>query len=65
MQKSFDDKMVPLQPLAKDYYNGNEGPLRQDGMIWTTSFNFGVNCATKHLILRLWEKDESTLEVQW
>lgn len=65
LQKVMDAKMKPLQAAAKEFYNGNEKPLRDDGSVWTTGFNFGVNCAEKHLILRLWEKDSAIVELQW
>lgn len=48
-----------------EYYNGNEQPLRDDGSIWTTSFSFGVNCAKKHVILKLWEREDVIYEYQW
>nr|AIF26651.1 hypothetical protein [uncultured bacterium fosmid pJB77G10] len=54
-----------IEPAIEYYYKGNEKPLRDNGGIWTTSLNFGVNCATKHLILRFWEKDDTIFEYQW
>lgn len=57
--------MVPHQAAAREFYAGNEGPLRDDGTIWTTGFNFGVNCAEKRLVLRLWESDGVIVDYRW
>lgn len=65
MQKGFEAQMAPFKEASLAYYNGNEKPLRDNGKVWTTSFNFGVNCGKKHLILRLWEKDNVQIEYQW
>lgn len=66
LKAQYIEKNKPfIQPAYEYYYNDNEQPLRDNGGIWTTSLNFGVNCAAKHLILRLWEKDSSVFEYQW
>ena len=65
MQRQMEEKFTPLQPLLKAFYAGDEQGLRSNGSVWTTSFNFGVNCAEKYLILRFWEKDSVILEWQW
>jgi|GEM_PF-2966014 Penicillin V acylase and related amidases len=65
LQKGFEQYMEPFQSAAAEYYKGNEQPLRDAGNVWTTSFNFGVNCAQKHLYLRFWEKDDVIFECQW
>ncbi len=36
----------------------DEKPLRDDGSVWTTSLNVGVNCAEKEMKIRFWENDE-------
>ncbi len=36
----------------------DEKPLREDGGIWTTSLNVGVNCARREMKVRFWENDE-------
>ncbi|MCR4677109.1 MAG: linear amide C-N hydrolase [Sphaerochaetaceae bacterium] len=43
----------------------NEKPLRDDGKIWTTSLNVGVNCAQKELKIRFWENDEVIFHMQF
>ncbi len=43
----------------------DEKPLRDDGAIWTTSMNLGVNCTQKMLKARLWENDDIILEVKF
>ena len=65
LQKRIDDMLTPYQAAAKEFYAGNEKPLRDSGSVWTTGFNFGVNCAKKHLILRLWEDSDAIFEYQW
>lgn len=65
MRLGFIEYMKPFQEAAAEYYKGNEQPLRNAGNVWTSSFNFGVNCAQKHLYLRFWEKDNVVFECQW
>lgn len=65
LHQGFVKYMEPFQSAAAEYYKGNEQPLRDAGNVWTTSFNIGVNCAEKHLYLRLWEKDDVIFECQW
>ena len=40
----------------------DEKPLRDDGHIWTTSLNVGVNCAERKMKIRFWENDELIYE---
>ncbi len=40
----------------------DEKPLREDGHIWTTSLNVGVNCAQKQMKIRFWENDDVIYE---
>ncbi len=65
LQRRMEAEMVPHQAAAREFYAGNEKPLRDDGAIWTTGFNFGVNCAEKRLLLRLWENDGVIVEYRW
>jgi len=65
LKEGFTKFLAPLKPAIEAYYAGNEKALRDDSTVWTTGFNFGVNCATKHLLLRLWEKDSVIYEYQW
>ena len=65
MQKGFEEQLAPYRDAIEAYYQGDEEALRENGSVWTTSFNFGVNCSTKHLILRLWERDDVIVEYQW
>lgn len=43
----------------------DEKPLRDDGSIWTTSLNVGVNCAQKEMKIRFWENDEVIYHVKF
>lgn len=43
----------------------DETPLRDDGHIWTTSLNVGVNCAQKEMKVRFWENDDIVYHVKW
>jgi len=43
----------------------DEKPLRDDGCIWTTSLNIGVNCAQKEMKVRFWENDEVIFHVKF
>lgn len=65
LQARLEAQLAPIQPLAEQYYKGNEKPLRDNGTVWTSSFNFGVNCHTKHLRLRLWEREDCVIDLQW
>lgn len=53
-----------LEKLRR-YYAGDEKPLRDDGMIWTTSLSFSVNCTKKRLTVRFWEHEDTVMEYQW
>ena len=65
MQKGFEEQLAPFHDAIVAYYEGDEEALRENGSVWTTSFNFGVNCSAKHLLLRLWERDDVIVEYQW
>ena len=43
----------------------DETPLRDDGTIWTTSLNVGVNCAKKEMKIRFWENDDVIYHVKF
>ncbi|MCR4565522.1 MAG: linear amide C-N hydrolase [Bacteroidales bacterium] len=43
----------------------DETPLRDDGTIWTTSLNIGVNCARKEMKIRFWEDDNVIYHVKF
>ncbi len=43
----------------------DETPLRDDGTIWTTSLNIGVNCAQKEMKVRFWENDDVIYHVRF
>ncbi len=43
----------------------DETPLRDDGQIWTTSVNVGVNCAKKEMKIRFWENDDIIYHVKF
>ncbi len=43
----------------------DETPLRNDGSVWTTSLNVGVNCARKEMKIRFWENDELIYKVKF
>lgn len=47
------------------YYSGDETPLREDGLIFTTGLSFTVNCTCRHLTVRFWENKETTMTYQW
>jgi len=53
-----------IQILEK-FFAGDEKELRDLGFIFTTGDNFGVNCATKHLIVCFFEQAEAVYEYQW
>ncbi|MCR5402889.1 MAG: hypothetical protein K6E91_03610, partial [Butyrivibrio sp.] len=62
MEGKFDPScMSKYEKLLAFYGYGvekDENPLRDDGQIWTTSVNVGVNCAQKEIKVRFWENDE-------
>ncbi len=62
MEGKFDpSSMSKYEKLLAFYGYGvekDENPLRDDGQIWTTSVNVGVNCAQKEIKVRFWENDE-------
>ncbi len=61
MEGRFDPTvMSKYEKLCAFYGMGvekDEKPLRDDGQIWTTSLNIGVNCAEKKIKVRFWEND--------
>ncbi len=62
MEGNFDPScMSKYEKLLAFYGYGvekDETPLRDDGQIWTTSLNTGINCARKEIMIRFWENDE-------
>ncbi len=66
MEGKFDPScMSKYEKLLAFYGYGvekDETPLRDDGQIWTTSLNVGVNCAQKKMKVRFWENDEVICE---
>ncbi len=57
--------MSKYEKLLAFYGDGtvrDETPLRDDGGIWTTSLNVGVNCAQKTIRIRFWENDDIIYE---
>ncbi|MCR5505985.1 MAG: linear amide C-N hydrolase [Bacilli bacterium] len=65
----FDPSAMSKYEKMCAYYGFNrkrdEKPLRDDGNIWTTSINVGVNCAQKELKVRFWENDEIVFHVKF
>jgi len=51
--------------LIRQFNAGDEKAIRDQGDVFTTGMNFGVNCAKKHLMVRFWEHDDAIYEVQW
>lgn len=51
--------------LLKEYYAGNEKPLRDDSNVWTTSLSLSVNCTKKRLTVKFWEKPNTVMHYQW
>ncbi len=49
----------------RQYYSGNEKPLRDHGNIMTTALSFSVNCTKKRLRVRFWEKPNTVMVYQW
>lgn len=49
----------------KEFYSGNDQPIRDNGTQWISTFNIGVNCAKKHLTLKIWENDDTVVDFQW
>lgn len=49
----------------RNYYSGNEKPLRDDGNIFTTGLSFTVNCTKKRLNVKFWENPLTTIMYQW
>ncbi len=43
----------------------DEKPLRDDGNIWTTSLNVGVNCAHREIKIRFWENNDIVYHFKW
>ncbi len=43
----------------------DEKLLRDDGTIWTTSLNVGVNCAKREMKIRFWENDDIIYHVKF
>lgn len=51
-------KSTNAQELLEKFFNGDKQPLRDSGIVFTIGMNFGVNCATKHLVARFLEDEE-------
>ena len=49
----------------EQYYSGNEKPLRDDGLVWTTALSLSVNCTQKRLTIKFWEKPKTVMQYQW
>ncbi|MCR5175537.1 MAG: linear amide C-N hydrolase [Anaerovibrio sp.] len=68
MEGKFDPScMSKYEKLLAFYGYGvdkDEAPLRDDGQIWTTSVNVGVNCAQKEMKIRFWENDDIIYHVK-
>lgn len=47
------------------YYAGDETPLRNDGLIFTTALSFAVNCTQKRLTVKFWENPTTVMTYQW
>lgn len=47
------------------YYAGDETPLRNDGLIFTTALSFSVNCTRKRLTVRFWEQPHTVMIYRW
>jgi len=66
---SYDtNAMSKYEKLLAFYGYGvdkDESFLRDDGGIWTTSLNIGVNCAQKEMKIRFWENDEVIYKISW
>ncbi len=69
MAGNFDPScMSKYEKLLAFYGYGvekDETPLRDDGQIWTTSVNVGVNCAQKEMKIRFWENDNIIYHVKF
>ncbi len=69
MAGNFDPScMSKYEKLLAFYGYGvekDETPLRDDGQIWTTSVNVGVNCAKKEMKIRFWENDNIIYHVKF
>lgn len=66
--KDMFDKFIKTtnaKELLEKFFNGDKQPLRDSGNVFTTGMNFGVNCATKHLVARFLEDEECIYEFQW
>ena len=64
-EKKMEELKSKYEKLLAYYGVGgekDEKPLRDDGHIWTTSLNVGVNCAQKKMKIRFWENDELIYE---
>ncbi|MCR4610306.1 MAG: linear amide C-N hydrolase [Lachnospiraceae bacterium] len=63
---NFDPSSMSKYEKLLSYYGvggkADETPLRDDGGVWTTSLNLGVNCAQKKIKLRFWENDDVIYE---
>ena len=66
----FDEEVIHtggipdnVEKLAA-YFAGDETGLRDDGFVWLSTIMTGVNCATKHAIIEMWENN-TIIEVQW
>ncbi len=66
---TFDlNSMSKYDKLCAFYGMGvekDETPLRDDGHIWTTSLNIGVNCVQKEMKIRFWENNKIVYHFKW
>lgn len=47
------------------YYAGDEKPLRDDSLIFTTALSFSVNCTQRRLTVKFWENPTTVMTYQW
>lgn len=65
VQKAVVEKNEPNIDAMKEYCNGNENPLRDNGHVWTSSISLGINCTDKSFVLKMWEKDNVKINFKW
>ena len=51
--------------LVELFDAGNPQPMKDNSEVWSTGMNFGVNCAKKHLVVRLLEDENAVYEVSF
>lgn len=61
------EQSLCVRDLLKEYYAGNEMPLRTDtrGVAWLAGECVGVNCAKKHINIMFWENRNVKMDLQW